>query len=101
MSLTQREVDAYRTDGYLILPPCFQAAELAALKDEVAKEFVIDSERRLAPTRPLPSTITWSSSCRSSIRSSLPARDVETQHHLDDRTLLDRLRSLHRHLDGH
>jgi ectoine hydroxylase len=47
MSLTQGEVDAYRTDGYLILPACFQAAELAALKDEVAKEFVIDSERRV------------------------------------------------------
>src|SRR6202042_377326 len=45
--------------------------------------------------------ITWSSGWRSSIRSSFPARGVETQDHLDDRALPDRLRSLHRHLDGH
>ena len=45
--------------------------------------------------------ITSSSGRRSSIRSSLPARDVETQNHLDNRALPDRLRSLHRHLDRH
>jgi hypothetical protein len=45
--------------------------------------------------------MTWSSGWRSSIRSSFPARGVETQDHLDDRALPDRLRSLHRHLDGH
>ena len=45
--------------------------------------------------------MSWLSGCRSSIPSSLPARDVETQDHLDDRALLDRLRSLHCDLDGH
>jgi hypothetical protein len=35
------------------------------------------------------------------IRSSFPARDVETQDHLDVRALPDCLRSLHRHLDGY
>ena len=35
------------------------------------------------------------------IRSSFPPRDVETQDHLDGRALLDRFRSLYRHLDGH
>ncbi len=35
------------------------------------------------------------------LRSSFPPRDVETQDHLDGRTLPDRFRSLHRHLDGH
>jgi len=38
---------------------------------------------------------------RAAIRSSFPARGVEAQDHLDDRALADRLRSLHRHLDGH
>jgi hypothetical protein len=41
----------------------------------------------------------WSLRCRSSISPSFPARGVETQDDLDDRTLPDRLRSLHRHLD--
>src|SRR5215469_1715520 len=36
-----------------------------------------------------------------SIRSSVRARSVETQDHLDDRALPDPLRSLHRHLDRH
>jgi L-proline 4-hydroxylase len=47
MSLTPQELDAYRTDGYLILPPRFEAAELAELKEEAAKELVFDSERRV------------------------------------------------------
>ena len=38
---------------------------------------------------------------RRSVRSSFSARDVETQEHLDDRALPDRLRSLHRHLHRH
>src|SRR5690348_8374783 len=45
--------------------------------------------------------MTWSSACRGSIRSSFLVRGVETQNDLDDRALPDRLRSLHRHLDGH
>jgi hypothetical protein len=45
--------------------------------------------------------MSWSSGCRSSIRSSSLARSVETHNDLDDRPLPDRLRLLHRHLDGH
>src|SRR6266702_4053639 len=43
----------------------------------------------------------WWSGCRSSIRSSLPARGVETHNDLDDRALPDRLRLLNCNLDGH
>src|ERR1700746_1572365 len=47
MLLTTRQMDAYHADGYLLLPPCFEAAEIAALKDEVAREFAVDSDRRV------------------------------------------------------
>jgi hypothetical protein len=53
---------------------------------------------------PLTTTLTamiWPSGCRSSLRPSFPARGVEPQNDLDDRALPDRLRLLHRHLDGH
>ena len=39
--------------------------------------------------------------CRRRRAPSFPARGVETHDDLDDRALPDRLRSLHRHLDGH
>jgi hypothetical protein len=53
---------------------------------------------RLATTS---TAMTWSSGCRRSIGSSFPAGGIETQDHLDDRALPDRLRSLDRHLYGH
>jgi ectoine hydroxylase-related dioxygenase (phytanoyl-CoA dioxygenase family) len=47
MLLTTEQLEAYRADGFLLVPPCFEAAEIAALKDEAGKEFAVDSERRV------------------------------------------------------
>ena len=55
----------------------------------------------VSPLTTTSTAMSWSSGWRSSIRSSSLARSVETQNDLDDRPLPDRLRSLHRYLDGH
>ena len=55
----------------------------------------------VSPLTTISAAMIWWSGCRSSIRSSFPARGVETQNDLDDRALPDRLCLLHRNLDGH
>jgi ectoine hydroxylase len=47
MLFDDRQIDAYRRDGYLLLRDCFSTAEVDLLKAQLAAEFAAPSERRV------------------------------------------------------
>jgi ectoine hydroxylase len=47
MLLSDDQVRAYEEDGFLLLPQCFSAQEVDVLREQLAAEFAIDSERRV------------------------------------------------------
>jgi ectoine hydroxylase len=47
MPLTTDQLSRFRTDGYLLLDRVFTAEEMARLRTEAAREFAIDSPRRV------------------------------------------------------
>jgi L-proline 4-hydroxylase len=47
MNITREQVNSYREKGYLLVSNCFSAAEVAAMKAEVASAFSEDSPRRV------------------------------------------------------
>jgi ectoine hydroxylase len=42
--LTQRQLDAYERDGFIVLPGLFNAGEVAAMKDELARVQALDTD---------------------------------------------------------
>lgn len=47
MLLTEEQVKAYEEDGFLLLPHCLSAQEIESLREQLAVEFAVDSERRV------------------------------------------------------
>jgi ectoine hydroxylase len=45
--LSEAEVECYRRDGYIVFPGVFNAEEVAALQDELARIFTLDREEHL------------------------------------------------------